>query len=163
MGYYLLTALARQTIVLIIDGSTTGCGCVTLMVSVLYKGRVIPVLWITRKGKKGHFPEAMHIDLIRAVRALIPVGADVICLGDGEFDGAEWVNTIDSFGWKYVCRTSKGSALYEEGECFQLLEVCPLRGGEPVFIEGLEFTDNRNAIVNAVAWWGRSYKNPIYG
>jgi len=90
----ILKALAKQTIVLIIDGSTTASGCVTLMVSVLYKGRAIPVLWVTRKGKKGHFPEAMHIELIRAVQALIPIGADVVCLGDGEFDGPSTSNRI---------------------------------------------------------------------
>jgi hypothetical protein len=158
----ILKALARQTIVLIIDGSTTASGCVTLMVSVLYKGRAIPVLWVTRKGKKGHFPETMHIELIRAVQSLIPIGADVICLGDGEFDGSEWLNTIRGFGWNYVCRTSKDAALYEEGERFRLPEVCPERGGQPVYIEGLEFTDKRSAIVNAVAWWGISHKNPIF-
>lgn len=158
----ILKALARQTIVLIIDGSTTGRGCVTLMVSVLYKKRAIPVLWVTRKGKKGHFPEAMHIELIRTVQSLIPTGADLVCLGDGEFDGPEWLNTLRSFGWHYVCRTSKDAALYEEGERFQLPEVCPNRGGKPVYIEGLEFTDKRSAIVNAVAWWGRSHTNPIF-
>jgi hypothetical protein len=42
------------------------------MVSVIYKGRALPLLWITRKGKKGHFPENMHIDLIQAVQEIIP-------------------------------------------------------------------------------------------
>lgn len=158
----ILQSLAKQTLVLIIDGSTTGRGCVTLMVSVLYKSRAIPVLWVTRKGKKGHFPVAMHIELIRAVQKLIPQGADVVCLGDGEFDGADWLNVLMGFGWKYVCRTSKDAALYEEGERFQLSEVCPLRGGRPVLIEGLEFTDKRDAIVNAVAWWGRPYDKPLF-
>ena len=158
----ILYALASQTLVLIIDGSTTGRGCVTLMVSVLYKGRSLPLLWVTRKGKKGHFPESMHIELIKAVKELIPIGADVVCLGDGEFDGAEWLNTLTGFGWNYVCRTSKTTVLYEEGERFQFNEVCPGRGGEPVCIHGLEFTDKRNAVVNAVAWWDKKYVNPLF-
>lgn len=158
----ILKSLAHQTLVFIIDGSTTGRGCMTLMVSVYYKGRAIPVLWVTRKAKKGHFPEAMHIELIRLVKALVPKGADVVCLGDGEFDGAEWLNTIKSFGWHYVFRSSVDSALYEEGERFQFKDICPLRGDESVFIEGLEFTDKRNAIVNAVACWKRSHKPPIF-
>ena len=60
----LLRCLANNQLVLVIDGSTVGRECVTLMVSVVYKGRALPLLWVTRKGKKGHFPEAMHIDLI---------------------------------------------------------------------------------------------------
>ncbi len=72
------------------------------------------------------------------------------------------LNTIKSFGWHYAYRSSIDSALYEEGERFQFKDICPLRGDDPVFIEGLEFTDKRNAIVNAVAWWKRSYKTPIF-
>ena len=118
----ILKALAHQTLVLIIDGSTTGRGCMTLMISVYYKGQAIPVLWVTRKAKKGHFPETMHIELIRLLKALIPKGADVVCLGDGEFDGAEWLNTIKSFGWHYACRSSIDSAL---------LDLLGLRDAQP--------------------------------
>lgn len=89
------------------------------MVSVVYKGRALPLLWVTRTGKKGHFPESLHIELIKAVHERIPADADVVCLGDGEFDGAQWLNTLEGFGWNYVCRTRKNAALYKEGERFQ--------------------------------------------
>lgn len=162
IGQILRVLSSQQTIVLVIDGTTVGRGCMALMVSVLYQKRAIPLLWITRKCKKGHFPETLHIELINMVQALIPKGSDVVCLGDGEFDGAQWLNTLKGFGWSYVCRTSKDAVLYEEGEAFNLAEVCPLNGGEPVFIEGLEFTLKRNAIVNAVAWWSKEYAKPIF-
>lgn len=64
-----LSSLAQEAMVLIIDGSSTARGCVTLMVSVVYQKRSLPLLWVTRKGKKGHFPEALHIELITAVKA----------------------------------------------------------------------------------------------
>jgi hypothetical protein len=64
--------------VLIIDGSETAKNCVTLMVSVAYKGRALPLMWVTREGKKGHFPQQMHIELIRAVQKIIPNGCDVV-------------------------------------------------------------------------------------
>ena len=35
----------------------------------------------------------MHIELIRAVQELIPAGSDVVVLGDGEFDGTDWLKT----------------------------------------------------------------------
>jgi hypothetical protein len=37
------------------------------MVSVIYKKRALPLMWVVRKGKKGHFQESMHIELIQAV------------------------------------------------------------------------------------------------
>lgn len=39
----------------------------------------------------------MSIELIQAVQALIPAGADVVCLGDDELDSAEWLNTLKGF------------------------------------------------------------------
>jgi hypothetical protein len=67
-----LSCLAQQPLVLIIDGSSTARGCVTLMVSVVYQKRSLPLLWVTRKGNKRHFPEALHTELITAIKAIIP-------------------------------------------------------------------------------------------
>lgn len=58
----LLAQLALQTLVLIIDGSGVGRGCVALMVHVVYTGRALPVAWLVRQGKKGHFPEASVVE-----------------------------------------------------------------------------------------------------
>jgi hypothetical protein len=156
-----IQSLANQTLVLIIDGSVTAHGCMTLMVSIAYQGRAIPLLWVTRKAKKGHFPEEMHIELIRSVKAMLPDLAQVVCLGDGEFDGTQWLQTIAGFDWKYVCRTAKTSIFYEAGERFAIQDICPARG-DYTEIEWLEFTDDRSIRVNAVAYWGKQYKEPIY-
>src|SRR5918911_636727 len=83
----LLAHLAVQTLVLVIDGSVVGRGCIALMIHVVYKGRALPLAWLVRQGKTGHFPEAPHTALAKQVHALIPAGAQVVLLGDGEFDG----------------------------------------------------------------------------
>jgi hypothetical protein len=71
----MLAHLALQTLVLVIDGSVVGRGCVALMLHVVYKGRALPLAWMVRRGKKGHFPEELHIALIAQVQELIPPGA----------------------------------------------------------------------------------------
>jgi hypothetical protein len=38
----LLARLAIETLVLVMDGSVVGCGCVALMLHVIYKGRALP-------------------------------------------------------------------------------------------------------------------------
>jgi hypothetical protein len=64
----LLASVAQQPIVLIMDGSVVGRGCVTLLLSVVYgRGRrALPLAWIVVKGAKGHFPETSHCALGRA-------------------------------------------------------------------------------------------------
>src|SRR6266849_8882628 len=79
----LLRHLALQTLVLVIDGSVVGRGCVALMLHVVYKGRALPITWRVRQGPKGHFPEDLHIALVELVSGLIPEGAQVVFLGDG--------------------------------------------------------------------------------
>ena len=113
-------ANAEQPLVLVIDGSVTGRGCVTLMVSVVYQNRTLPLIWITRKGRKGHFPENIHVELIKAVHAIVPNGHEVICLGDGEFDGTRWLDTLQQFGWRYVCRTANASTSSAQATAFAM-------------------------------------------
>jgi len=157
----LLYILSKQPLLLMIDGSTSAQNCMTLMVSILYKGRALPLLWLTRKGKKGHLPETMHIELIQAVKEIIPENTEVIVLGDGEFDGCQWLNLLDSYGWTYCCRTAKSAKLYEEGEEFVFKDICPEKGGMTEIAE-VEFTDQRAIQLKAVAYWGRKYDEPIY-
>jgi hypothetical protein len=58
-----------------------GRGCVVLMIHVVDHGRALPVAWLVGEGKADHFPEAMHIALVKQVQALIPLGATALFLG----------------------------------------------------------------------------------
>jgi hypothetical protein len=88
-GRAVLAGLAQAPLTILLDGTTAGRGCVVLMASVVYRGRALPLLWSVVKGKKGHLPEELHCALIRRLREVIPAQADVMLLGDGEFDGTE--------------------------------------------------------------------------
>src|SRR3990172_13156782 len=48
----LLEGLAEQTLVLLMDGSTVGRDCITLMVSAVYKKRALPIAWLVVERKK---------------------------------------------------------------------------------------------------------------
>src|SRR5262245_12974234 len=105
----LLAHLAVETLVLVMDGSVVGRGCVALMIHVIYQGRALPLAWRVRQGPKGHFPEDLHIAVVELVRELIPEGTKVVFLGDGEFDGIKLQETMNEAGWWYACRTSQGN------------------------------------------------------
>src|SRR6266581_145412 len=76
----LLTQLALETLVLVMDGSVVGRDCTALMIHVLYKGRALPLAWRVRQGPKGHFPEDLHIALVELMSACIPAGTQVVFL-----------------------------------------------------------------------------------
>lgn len=160
----LLASLSQFTLALVMDGSVVGRGCVTLMVGVVYKKRALPIGWIVVKGSKGHFPEETHVKLLEQIYALVPEGADVIFLGDGEFDGITLQATLDSYGWAYVCRTAKNIILYVDGEEFTFEEVGVMRGRPPISVPDVAFTRQAYAYgpVHAVACWKEEYEEPLY-
>lgn len=119
----LLEHLALQTLVLVIDGSVVGRGCVALMIHVAYKGRALPLAWLVRPGKKGHFPEDLHIALVQQVHTLIPPGAQVVLLGDGEFDGTTLQHTMQDAGWSSVVRTGSHITVRWDGDSFRCATV----------------------------------------
>jgi len=159
----LLAHLALQTLVLIIDGSVVGRGCVALMLHVVYKGRALPVAWLVRQGKKGHFPEAWHIALVEQVQALLPVGARVVLLGDGEFDGTDLQHTLEEAGWFYVCRTGCHLTASWEGETFRLdtLGACS-KPGSLIALKDVRFTEAAYGPILLMCCWAKGYQEPLY-
>jgi hypothetical protein len=159
----LLAHLALQTLVLVIDGSVVGRGCVALMVHVVYKGRALPLAWVVRRGKKGHFPEALHIALMEQVQELIPPGARVVVLGDGEFDGTDLQYTLQEAGWSYVCRTGISMTATWEGETFRLdtLGTC-IKAGTLIALQGVFFTAEAYGPIMLLCCWAKGYQEPLY-
>jgi hypothetical protein len=152
----LLEHLALQTLVLVIDGSAVGRGCVALMVHVVYKGRALPLGWLVRQGKKGHFPEDLHMALVEQVQEVIPLDASVVLLGDGEFDGIVLQQTLEEAGWSYVCRTGCNLTATWEGLTFRLdtLGEC-LKPGNLIDLPEALFTAEAYGPVRLICCWAK--------
>ena len=151
-----------QPLLVVFDGSTVGRGCATLMASVLYGKRALPVAWLTRRGKKGHFTAEDHLALLGAVRALVPDQAEVIFLGDGEFDSVALQRALDEARWSYVCRTAV-STLVDDGftRC-HVGEVRPQAGERYASLPGVSLTKARYGPVHLVVWHESGYAEPVY-
>jgi hypothetical protein len=159
----LLHHLALQTLVLVMDGSVVGRGCIALMIHVVYKGRALPLAWRVRQGPKGHFPEDLHIALVELVSKLVPEGTPVVLLGDGEFDGTRLQQTMQDAGWSYVCRTGCHMTASWQGEPFRLdtLGACSKPGTLVVLSEVL-FTREEYGPIMLLCCWAKGYQDPLY-
>ncbi len=159
----LLAHVALETLVLVMDGSVVGRGCVALMIHVLYKGRALPLAWRVRQGPKGHFPEALHIALVALIRACLPEEAPVVLLGDGEFDGTTWQETLNAAGWSYVCRTAQSTVATWDGETFRLdtLGACG-KPGTLIALKEVKITRDAYGPVMVLSCWAKGYQEPLY-
>ena len=115
-----LTQLAIETLGVVMAGSVVGRGCLALLLHVVYKGRARPLAWRVRQSPTGHCPEDLHSAMVELMSTVIPAGAKVVFLGDGEFDGTALQDRLSEMGWSYVCRTAMSTTATWEGESFRL-------------------------------------------
>jgi len=167
-GYYLpfvgdlLASLAQiRELVFIIDGSEVGHHCITLMISLIFGKRALPITWLVVKGCKGHLPEQLHLDLLTQLQAVLPENYQAIFLGDGEFDGVQLQEALQSLGLQYVCRTAKNTQLYEDGLPFTFVDLL-VRPGDQISIPNVYFTRQAYGPVTVIAWWEQGYLEPIF-
>lgn len=130
------------------------------MISLLYRNRALPLCWRVVKQAKGHVSEALHLELFQSLTDLIPDGHEVIVLGDGEFDGINWLGEIEAAGFQYVCRTANDSVLIEHGEVFNFKRLGP--GKESFFaVPDVYFTQRGYGPLQAIYWKERGYQKAI--
>jgi len=167
-GYYLpfvnqlLVNLAQiRELVFVIDGSEVGHECITLMISLIYGKRALPITWLVVTGCKGHLPERLHLDLLSQLQAILPPNCQAIFLGDGEFDGIELQAALRSLELRYVCRTAKNTQLYEDDLLFSFSDLF-LSPGDQISIPKVWFTQEGYGPVTVIACWGQGYSEPIF-
>jgi hypothetical protein len=153
--------LAQQPLVLVMDGSAVGRGCVALMLSVVYHGRALPLAWVVVQGEKGHFPQAAHCALLAQVQPLIPPTAAVTMLGDGEFDGTALQAALRQQQWHYVCRTAPNIVMTVYGRDYHIGDLAPMRG-ELLAVRPAWMTAQQYGPVSVLGIWEAAYDAPIY-
>lgn len=157
----LLAALAVRTIVVAMDSSDVGRGCMTVMINLIYQKRAVPLIWTVIGRPKGHLSAEAHIELLERLRSVLPPDVDIVFLGDGEYDSIELQTYLAELSWDYVCRTAKSTLLTVEGEQFRLddVDICP---GMRLSFPEASFTHQGYGPVHVIAWWDRKHKDPIF-
>jgi len=161
----ILTQLVRRgELIFIIDGSEMAGNCVVLMLSVVWRGYALPLVWLTKEGEKGHFSEQMHLDLLDLVDTILPPQSTkasertyrVVLLGDGEFDGEQVRQRCNKQGWEFVLRTSVDRLIdCGNGEIARIDTLEPEKGQTIVFVPLACQADN------AIWWHGKGFEKPI--
>lgn len=155
----LLERLSRSgELVLVVDGTSTGQGCSTLMLSVVWKKYAIPIVWMTRQAPKGHFADSQHLDLLKQCEGILPTQGKyrVVLLGDGEFDGNGLRDFCWDKGWEFVLRTSVDKKIDCGVETARIDSLLPMLENQ-----SLVFVENGCGRDNAILWRAKGQKDPI--
>jgi hypothetical protein len=172
LSQVLVTIIAQASLAhglsFVIDGSQMGKNHVALMLSVVYKKRSIPLYWVIKKGKKGHFPTEMHLELVQKaaniLKSLMRKDIPITLLGDGEFDSVDLQKLCrKELGWNYVFRTANDSILHENDDFFQPKSLQMAKEETFVFIPSVDFSKEKYPDVHFLYWHDKAvYDDPLF-
>lgn len=153
---------------LVIDGSQMGSKHVALMISIIVGKRAIPVFWVVKKGKKGHFPTEMHLDVVRkaiqALRSFCSADTTFTLLGDGEFDSVDLQRCCrQELHIGYVFRTACDSVMYENDDEFLPKSIKLEANVKSLFIPSIDFSKEKFEDVHFLYWFDQKiYDEPLF-
>ena len=105
----------------------------------------------------------LPIAVVEVLREVVPAGAKVVFLGDGEFDGTALQATLHEAGWSYACRTAMSTTATGDGTTFRLdtLGAC-LKPGRLSEGKNVHFTREAYGPIMVLCCWAKGYQEPLY-
>ena len=96
--------LGGETAYLIIDCTQAGGKCRTVMVALAYHGTVLPIVWKTVRGSKGHVKGEIQKALMQEAYQLFRLHKHVVVLGDSEYSNEQLIQWLLDVKWDFVLR-----------------------------------------------------------
>jgi hypothetical protein len=146
---------AGQRMELILDTTTVAGRLVILRVSLVYRGRAIPLAWQVYERKSVALPFKLYRELLGHVRTLLPPGVTVVLLGDRGFRAQALMRWCRSphIGWHFRLRLKANQLLtLSDGRTRHLSEL-GLKPGRKGFLHDVRLGEGRYGPIHlALAW-----------
>ncbi len=139
-----LTSWGEHTLYLALDTSQLPGGYCLIRVSVLYRGRAVPVVWKVLAHASSSVALEVYKPLLTEAARLMPSRVKVVLLADRGFCDTELMTYLkDELSWHYRIRV-KGSLLCHLSDCAKLkLSQVSLARGEARFWHHVRLTSKR--------------------
>lgn len=163
----MIAALGNETAYLIIDCTKVGPKCRTLVIGLAYHNTVLPIVWKTYKGKKGHLTGEQHQQLLKQVERHVQHCRRVVVLGDSEFSNAPVIKQCRLKGWDFTLRfQSNYKVQLKSGDDWQsVLEIYTKAGLQPGQVQHWKiaaFTQaHQHADLTLTVQWDEGQEEPI--
>ncbi|MCK4817143.1 transposase, partial [bacterium] len=114
-----------------------------IRISVIYRGRAVPIVWEVLKHKSSSVSYETYKQLLDSACPLIPAGIEVIFLADRGFADTRLLSHIKKLGWHFRIRVKKSFWVHRRGR-----KPCKVgrfslqQGGQPLFLQNVYITDD---------------------
>jgi len=125
----------------------------------VYHGTVLPLIWQSIKGKKGHVNGDFQKELLEKVYVYFNDCRQVTVLGDAEFSNETVIAWLCAKGWNFVFRFQSNYLVQTEPETTWLsaqsaYETRQSQAGQPYYWENVTFTEahQRPNLTMSIQW-----------
>lgn len=112
-------------------------------ISVIYRGRAIPLVWDVREHASSLVGYESYRDLLDRAQTLLPFGCTVVFLADRGFADTDLMGHVKRLGWHFRIRSKKSFGIYRKGQPRCKAGAVSLSAGEAIFWHTVEITAKR--------------------
>jgi len=128
-----LSGWGDNTLYLALDTSRLFEEYCLIRISVIFRGRAVPVVWKVIEHKSNTVAYEVYKELLDAAAKLLPGGVQVVFLADRGFADTNLMGHVRELGWHFRIRIKCSFLVYQEG-AFRSVDEFPLQPGEAVFL-----------------------------
>lgn len=157
--YAMQATLSSDQVYLIIDCTKVGPKCRVLVIALVYHGTVLPLIWQTIKGKKGHVKGDFQKGLLEKIYTYFNDYRQVTVLGDAEFSNETVIAWLSAQGWNFVFRFQSNYLVQTEAETTWLsaqsaYETRQPQAGQVYYWDNVTFTEahQRPNLTMSIQW-----------
>jgi len=160
-------SLGHETAYLLIDCTQAGKRCRTLLIGLAYHGTVLPLVWKTVKGNKGHITGEIHRALLKQVYPYFRHHQRVVVLGDAEFSNEKVIGWLRDVKWDFVLRFQSSYLLQTSADgAWQstkaLYQAAKLQAGQTCHWDDVAFTQSHQfADLHVTVQWAAGEDEPL--
>jgi hypothetical protein len=111
-----------------------------IRLSVVYRGRAVPVVWDVIEHGSSSVPHDAYAALLEAVPALLPAGVKVGFLADRGFADTALLAHLRRLGWHFRIRIKAPFSVERPGQLVCKVEDFPLAPGRALFLHPVAIT-----------------------
>lgn len=161
------TSLGTETAYLIIDCTQAGKKCRTVLIGLAYHQTVLPIVWQTVKGHKGHVTGDLQKALLQQVYPYFRYHQRVVVLGDAEFSNEKVIRWLLAVQWDFVLRFQSSYLVQTDSAATwqstqSLYQAAHLQPGQLRHWEGVTFTQQHQfAHLTVTVQWAEGEDEPL--
>src|SRR5580765_6639104 len=129
-----------NTLYLALDTSMLWNQYCLVRLSVVYRGRAVPIMWEVIEHGSSSVTHDAYAALLDAVPALLPVGVKVVFLADRGFADTELLAHLRRLGWHFRIRLKASFSVLRPGQPVCKVEDFSLAPGRALFLHKVEIT-----------------------